>query len=61
VHVHWLDLVLLAAVGLGWLALFIRQLTTKALLPRHDPHLPALAETNGVETHGAEVNAPTVS
>jgi hypothetical protein len=60
VHVHWLDLVLLAAIGLGWLALFIGQLSAKASLPRYDPHLAPVIETN-VETDVMKAKAPTVS
>ena len=39
IHIHWLDVALLVAVGGGWLAQFFRQLAGKSLLPRHDPHL----------------------
>lgn len=43
-HVHWLDLVLLVAIGGGWIAFFLGQAQGKAPLPRHDPHLGALHE-----------------
>jgi hypothetical protein len=39
VHVHWLDLVLLIAMGGGWLAVFVWQWAGKASLPQRDPHL----------------------
>lgn len=39
VHVHWLDFVILIAMGGGWMAIFIRQWAGKSPLPRHDPHL----------------------
>ena len=38
-HVHWLDLVILIAIGGGWLAFFIGQWSGKPSLPRLDPHL----------------------
>lgn len=38
-HVHWLDLVILIAMGGGWTALFIRQWRGKSPWPRHDPLL----------------------
>jgi len=39
VHLHWLDLVLLMAMGGIWIALFVQQWTGHALVPRHDPRL----------------------
>jgi len=39
VHLHWLDLSVLVAMGGGWIALFSRQLAGKPLLPQHDPQL----------------------
>lgn len=45
-HVHWLDPVLVIAMGGGWLALFLRQWVSKAPLPRHDPHLESLMESH---------------
>jgi hypothetical protein len=39
VHFHWLDLVLLIALGGGWMAVFLWQWAGKSPLPRHDPHL----------------------
>jgi hypothetical protein len=39
VHIHWLDLVLLIAIGGGWAAVFLRQWAGRSPLPRHDPHL----------------------
>jgi hypothetical protein len=45
VYFHWLDLVLLIAVGAGWAAMFLAQWTGKAPLPRHDPRLAAHTET----------------
>jgi hypothetical protein len=38
-HLHWLDLVLLVAMGGGWIAVFLRLWTGKSPWPRHDPHL----------------------
>jgi hypothetical protein len=38
-HLHWLDPVVLIAMGGGWIAFFIQQWTGKAPLPRHDPYL----------------------
>jgi hypothetical protein len=39
IHFHWLDLVIPIAMGGGWIAVFVRQLAGKPLLPLHDPHL----------------------
>jgi len=36
-HVHWLDVLLPASLGLLWLGLFVYQLRGRALLPLHDP------------------------
>jgi hypothetical protein len=36
-HVHWLDVALLIAMGGGWLTLFVRQLAAKPILPLYDP------------------------
>jgi hypothetical protein len=36
-HIHWLDLTLIIAIGGGWLALFFRQVAGKPLLPLVDP------------------------
>jgi hypothetical protein len=36
-HLHWLDLLLPASLGLLWLGLFVYQLRGRALLPLHDP------------------------
>jgi hypothetical protein len=44
VHVHWLDLVLLIALGAGWVVVFLRQWAGKSPLPLHDPHLSSVAE-----------------
>lgn len=38
-HVHWLDPVLVIAMGGGWIAVFIWQWMGKPSLPLHDPHL----------------------
>ncbi len=38
-HVHWLDIVIVVAMGGAWLALFSWQWTGKPALPQHDPHL----------------------
>jgi hypothetical protein len=38
---HWLDPVLLLAMGGGWFAVFSWLWTGRAPLPQHDPHLPA--------------------
>lgn len=45
-HLHWLDPVLVIAMGGGWLAFFIRQWVSKAPLPRHDPHLESLVDSH---------------
>jgi hypothetical protein len=42
-HVHWLDFVLLIAMGGGWLAIFLHQWVRHTPLPRHDPHLGGVA------------------
>ncbi len=39
IHIDWLDLVLVIAMGGGWLAVFVWQWAGKAPLPQHDPHL----------------------
>jgi hypothetical protein len=36
-HVHWLDVLLPASLGVLWLGLFVYQLRGRALLPLHDP------------------------
>ena len=36
-HVHWLDVLLPASLGILWLGLFVYQLRGRALLPLHDP------------------------
>ncbi len=36
---HWLDGVLLVAIGGGWLAFFVGQWMSKPALPTHDPHV----------------------
>ena len=46
---HWLDLALSAAIGGFWIALFVRELKARPLLPVHDPNLPAALE---VHAHG---------
>lgn len=38
-HLHWLDGVLVVAIGGGWLAFFVNEWARKPLLPHHDPHL----------------------
>jgi hypothetical protein len=43
VRLHWLDFVILLAMGAGWLAVFLWQWVGKAPLPQHDPHLEAIA------------------
>lgn len=40
-HLHWLDIVLLVAMGAGWLVIFSRQWADHAPVARHDPHLRA--------------------
>lgn len=37
-HVHWLDLTILLAMGGGWIAVFIRRLAGQPLMPRYNPH-----------------------
>jgi hypothetical protein len=44
VHIHWLDLVILIAIGGGWTAVFFRQWAGRSPLPRHDPHLGDIHE-----------------
>ena len=39
VHVHWMDIVAPISLGGVWLAMFIRQLGERPLLPLHDPNL----------------------
>lgn len=39
IYLHWLDLVLLIAMGAGWYAIFARQWSRQAPVVRHDPHL----------------------
>jgi hypothetical protein len=39
VHVHWMDIVAPISLGGIWLAMFIRQLGGRPLLPLHDPNL----------------------
>lgn len=39
IHVHWLDLVLPIAIGGLWIAVFVRQVARKSLLPLVGPHL----------------------
>jgi hypothetical protein len=41
-HLHWLDLALLLALGGAWLAAFTWYWAGKAPLPRNDPHLLGL-------------------
>ncbi len=36
-HFHWLDLFVPAAMGGFWLAVFIRQLKKRSMIPLHDP------------------------
>ena len=38
-HVHWLDLVIVLALGGLWFAFFLWQWTGKTVVPQHDPHL----------------------
>lgn len=44
---HWMDV--LAPIGIGgiWIAMFVRQLQGKSLVPLHDPRLAAAAEHPG--------------
>jgi hypothetical protein len=44
VHIHWLDLLILIAIGGGWIAVFLRQWASRSPLPRHDPHLGEVHE-----------------
>jgi len=38
-HLHWLDLILLIAMGGGWLAVFVHHWQRNAPIAYHDPHL----------------------
>ena len=44
IHIHWLDIVVPITLGGGWIALLVRQLARKPLLPLHDPHLQEIVE-----------------
>ena len=44
IHLHWLDITTTIALGGGWIALFVRQLARKPLLPLYDPHLQEIVE-----------------
>ena len=43
-HLYWLDLALLLAIGGFWLAFFIQQWMAHPALPQHDPHLQTVHE-----------------
>lgn len=42
-YVHWLDVVLLLAMGCGWYVIFARQWDHQAPVAHHDPHLVGVA------------------
>ncbi|MCB0080776.1 MAG: hypothetical protein KDE47_07605, partial [Caldilineaceae bacterium] len=42
-HLHWLDFVLLIAMGSGWYLIFARQWARTAPVAHHDPHLVGVA------------------
>ncbi|MCB0104896.1 MAG: hypothetical protein KDE53_03290 [Caldilineaceae bacterium] len=42
-HLHWLDFVLLIAMGSGWYLIFARQWVRTAPVAHHDPHLVGVA------------------
>lgn len=44
VHFHWLDLVLLIAMGGGWIAMFLAQWSRKSPVPKYDPRLGEVHE-----------------
>lgn len=53
IHLHWLDLALLIAIGAGWTLIFLRQWRGKAILPLHDPHLG--------DEHGQQTEFPVAN
>jgi hypothetical protein len=52
-HVHWLDLLLVIALGGLWLAFYARQLAAKPLLPLHDPYLQEIVKREQNEKFAA--------
>ncbi|HEX9924039.1 MAG TPA: hypothetical protein VGD99_15390 [Anaerolineae bacterium] len=44
-HVHWLDVTLLIAMGGGWITIFVRQLAVKPILPLYNPQPHEAAAT----------------
>jgi hypothetical protein len=50
-HIHWLDPLALVAIGGLWLALYLRNLASRSLLPKHD-HRLALLEQQQHAGHG---------
>jgi hypothetical protein len=42
VHIHWLDISVLVAIGGFWLAAFLRHLKQNSLVPLHDPRFTAV-------------------
>lgn len=42
-HIHWLDLALLIAMGSGWYLIFARQWRRHAPVAHHDPHFVGVA------------------
>lgn len=43
-HLHWMDLTVWVGMGGLWLAFFLRQLTSRSLLPENDPRLAEALE-----------------
>ncbi|HMP40806.1 MAG TPA: hypothetical protein PKA05_10535 [Roseiflexaceae bacterium] len=43
-HIHWLDVVMLVALGGLWLGVYARNLASRSLLPLHDGRLELLAQ-----------------
>jgi len=49
IHIHWLNIAVPIALGGGWIALFVRQLARKPLLPLHNPHLQEIVKSEQKE------------
>ncbi|MEZ4707624.1 MAG: hypothetical protein R3A44_10480 [Caldilineaceae bacterium] len=48
-HIHWLDLALVCAMGGGWITLFLLQWAGRPAVALHDPQLDAHGHMHGVE------------
>ncbi len=46
IHIHWLDLTLVVAIGSCWIWFFIEQWSTRAPLPKFDPRLGVSNESH---------------